>query len=202
MHNCIFTSHCLELFCDKSCPVLAETSYLLERNEIPMTSSVFTASDAEIAKMSSILDTANEGLYVHVVKNGNTVEIAELLTYCAICKNWKGSQLHCNVYNLKFSRYIDELKKSWSLREDPESLEYMKIWADTSKVLIISNLDYVNFGDFESQTFLNLLQSRQISKLSTIIITPPVNMLISSKSSRFFNLLANKLTEAEKAVIK
>jgi hypothetical protein len=202
MHNCIFTPYCLELFCDKSCPILAETSYLLERNDISMTSNVFRASDNDINKMVNILDNSSGKLVVDVVKGVSTIEEAELLTYCAICRNWRGSQLHCNVYNLKYSKYVDELKKSWSTREDPESLEYMKIWSETAKVLVVSNLDYVNFGDFESQTLLNLIQSRQISKLTTIIVTPPINMLISSKSSRFFSLLANQLSEAAKVVVK
>lgn len=34
MKNCIFSSRCIEDVCDEFCPVLTETSYLLERNNI------------------------------------------------------------------------------------------------------------------------------------------------------------------------
>ena len=42
MFNCIFTPHCMESFCDKSCPKLVETTYLLERNDINIDSHVFS----------------------------------------------------------------------------------------------------------------------------------------------------------------
>lgn len=202
MYNCIFTSHCTEYFCDKSCPTLAETSYLLERNNISMDSDVFKASDADVNKMFKILSKCAGKVGAHVVRNGETLKDAELLTYCAICQNWQGSRLHCNVYNLKFSKYIEDVKKSWGMKAEPEELQYMTIWARTAKVLIISNLDYVNFGEFESQTLLNLLQGRASDKLTTIFVIPPVNLLVSTKSSVFFNNLKNQLNEAVKVVAK
>lgn len=36
MNNCIFTAHCTETICDKACPILVETSYLLERNGLSL----------------------------------------------------------------------------------------------------------------------------------------------------------------------
>lgn len=201
MYNCIFTSHCLETFCDRSCPILAETSYLLERNNISMDSFVFHADPSDIKSMVDTIKACDQSTGAYVASGSlNTVQAAELMTYCAICYNWQGNQLHCNVYNLKFSKYLDDLKKSWSLKSEPESLEYMRIWSESSKVLIISNFDYVNFGDFESQTLLNLLQSRQSNRLTTILVTPPIKLLVSSKSSPFFNSLKSKLYDAVKVV--
>lgn len=189
MYNCIFTAHCTEAFCDRSCPILVETSYLLERNGIAMNSSVFSASDTSIQKMLSILAQSEGKLGVYRTDKGETtVQSAELLTYCAICKNWRGSRLHCTVYNLKYSRYLDETKKSWS-NPDSEVYEYMKIWAETAKVLVVSNFDYVNFGDFESQILLNLIQQRQANGLTTILVSPPIGTLVSSKKSPFFDVL-------------
>lgn len=190
MHNCIFTPHCIEPICDRSCPVLVETSYLLERNNIDIDSEVFRASDSEISKMVYVLDKFNGKSGGYVVPD--TVKFSELLTYVAICKNWKGSKLHCTVYNLKFSKYLDELKQSWSLKSESESLEYMKIWSESSKVLIISNFDYVNFGDFESQTLLNLIQSRSLNKLTTILVSPEPRQLVSTKNSNFFSIILSK----------
>lgn len=185
MNNCIFTAHCTESTCDKSCPVLVETSYLLERNGISMNSSVFKSiSDRSINlpvlnKFVDDLDASSTK--IGIVRTKNTVKYSELVTYLEICRNWKGSRLHCNVYNLKYSKFIEDTKQSWTTKSEPESLEYMRIWSNTSKVLIISNLDYVNFRDFECQTLLSLIQSRQSSHLITIFIVPDSTLVGDSK---------------------
>lgn len=203
MYNCIFTSHCLESFCDGSCPVLAQTSYLLERNGITMKNPVFSSSEQDINKMRSVLDTSKESTYGLVVDSNvtDTIKIADLLTYVAICENWKGSNLHCTVYNLKYSIYLDEMKKSWSLKSEPESLEYMRIWAQTAKILIVSNFDYVDFKEFESQTLLNLIQTRSSQGLTTILVSPEPRKLMSTKfNNPFFSALkSNWLLKSEGA---
>lgn len=197
MDNCIFSAHCTEFKCDKSCPILVETSYLLERNNISMSSSVFHRDPAYIEMTSSTLKRA-EGR-IKCVTADQTVATAELFTYVAICQNWKGNRLHCNVYNLRFSTFLEETKQSWSAKTDPESLEYMRIWSNSAKVLIISHLDYVNFGDFESQTLLNLLQMRDRPDLTTIIVSPKLHQLVGKDKSMFFTKLQTVLAKAVKA---
>lgn len=192
MYNCIFTSHCMEVFCDKSCPTLAETSYLLERNNISIDNDVFRASDEKISESLRILNQCDKRL--GAVVSSDTISTADLLTYCAICQNWRGSKLHCVVYNLRYSKYLDLTKKSWSMKSEPDELEYMRIWAESCKVLIVSNMDYINFGDFESQILLNLLQTRQSNRLTTIFVIPSIQNLLSNKSSSFFNMLKSKLS--------
>ena len=150
MHNCIFSAHCTELHCDKSCPTYVQTNYLLERNGIDIASPVFRRDEKSIQKSIDLLNSSSGRLVT--VQTDNTVNTAELLTYCAICENWKGSQLHCDVYNLRFSRYLEILKQSWNTKVESDELEYTRIWANTCKVLILSNADYVNFGEFESHT--------------------------------------------------
>ena len=201
MYNCIFTAHCTEQFCDKSCPTLVETSYLLERNVIEMDDPIFAVSDDVLKKFSNILDEYDGKVYTSLVSGSRytTAQVADIITYVAICKNWRGSRLHCTVYNLRFSKYLDELKKSWSAKSEPETLEYMRIFSESAKVLIISNLDYVNFGDFESQTMLNLLQERQSREFTTILVSPPINQLVSTKGSVFFNRLKSILADSVKA---
>ena len=196
MHNCIFTAHCTEAFCDKSCPILVETSYLLERNNLSMSSLVFSASDTKVNKMQRILAAVDGKFGVYRISpDENTVQSADLLTYCAICKYWKGSRLHCNVYNLKYSKYIDEMKQTWNGGAESDNYQYMKIWSESAKVLIISNFDYVNFGDFESQTLLNLIQTRQASGLTTIMVSPQIGTLVSGKKSTFFDILARMMND-------
>lgn len=188
LSDCIFTANCIRPTCDKSCPVLAETYHLLQSiNKISMDSEVFHASDSEIHKSLSILEK-NKGKF-GVVISSNTVHTSTMLTYCAICKNWKGSQLHCSVYNLKYSQYIENLKKSWSSGES-EDLEMIKIWNNSAKVLVISNIDYTNFRNFECQTLLELIQQRSAnSEYTTIIVSPPLSNLIGDNGAFFSRLM-------------
>lgn len=196
MNNCIFTAHCSELTCDKSCPIFTETSYLLERNGLSFTNPVFKSDSSSIEFMNSVLENTSRGIgrctvtkkAPPAVQRMTTVERADLLTYCAICLNWRGSRLHCNVYHLRYSMYLQNLRDSWGGRA-PESLEYMKIWAESSKILIISNLDFVNFGDFESQTLLNLVQNRQASGFTTYFVVPNQGKVIVKDKSPFGSLI-------------
>ena len=192
MYNCIYSGHCTQTMCDKSCPTLAETTYLLERNNIAMSNSVFNRlSDVDV--YSNIL-TRSEGK-LSTIQSDNTVRAADMLTYCGICQRWRGSRLHCTVYNLKLSQYLESIRQSWSTKSDSEDLEYMKIWASTAKLLIISNIDYVNFRDFECQTLLTLLQSRAGSEFTTIIVAPAkISDLVGSGG--FFGTLSNVIKNA------
>lgn len=194
MQNCIFSGHCSKQVCDKSCPTLAETTYLLERNKISMNSEVFHADPKRLAKMANIVDSSEGTLRTVITKN--TVQDADLLSYIAICRNWKGSRLHCTVYNLRYSQYIEMMKKSWSSKSETSELEYMRIFSSSAKVLIISNIDYVNFRDFECQTLLTLLQSRSSGEYTTIIVSPPVTSLVGD--SPFFGRLTEIIKEATK----
>lgn len=202
MLNCIFNAHCLEDVCDKSCPILAETSYLLERNGITMRSPVFDAKNTKLKNAAKNVEkfTGKSA----VVTSLDTVTDAELLTFCAICKNWKGSRLHCNVYNLKLSKYLEDTRQSWSSKSTSDSLEYARIWSESAKVLIISNLDYINFGDFEAQTLLNILQARRDIGKTTIIVTPPLDQLVGKPNSLFFSrmysVLSGMAAESKKVV--
>lgn len=194
MQNCIFSGHCSKQVCDKSCPTLAETTYLLERNKISMNSEVFHTDPKRLSKMASIIDSSEGTLKTVITKN--TVQDADLLSYIAICRNWKGSRLHCTVYNLRYSQYIEMMKKSWSAKSETSELEYMRIFSSSAKVLIISNIDYVNFRDFECQTLLTLLQSRSGDEYTTIIVSPPVTSLVGD--SPFFGRLTEIIKEATK----
>lgn len=197
MYNCIFTGHCIEEQpCNTSCPALAQTSYLLDRNDIKMTSPVFKMSDADLQKYYKILYESAGRTTCAVVSNGDfTNQAADALTYCAICENWRGSQLHCTVYNLKFNQYLDTLQSSWSFGGDDSSdkVSQMKIWVTHARVLIISNLDFINFKDFQSQTLLSLLQSRVSLDMSTILVTPPINSLVGE--GQFFSRLTSILSK-------
>jgi len=193
MHNCIFTGFCVNGECDKACPDYVQSSYLLEKNNISLKSNVFHADPKLLQKYTSIVNASDEKKLITVVAN-NTNEASELLTYCGICKHWKHSRLHMIVYNLRFSQYLEGIQKSWNTKGMTEEVEYIKIWAETAKLLIISNIDYVNFKEFQCQTLLSLLQNRDANGLSTIIVTPQLTSLAGD--GIFFGQLKNMMTNS------
>ena len=62
----------------------------------------------------------------------------------------------------------------------PEAFEYEQIFIAKAKLLVISNIDYVKFGDFQAQTLLNLIHTRKTNGLQTIIVSPKLNTLVGS----------------------
>lgn len=192
MRNCIFSGHCMESRCDKSCPALVQTTYLLERNGIPINSNVFKTDPTEVSNTLKLLNDAKGSF--RVVVDNDTASRANLLTYCSICQNWKGSQLHCVVYHLRYSQYIDELQSSWKNGES-ESLSYTKIWVKSAKVLIISGIDFVNFKTFNCQTLLELIQQRSTNPdNTTILVSPKLSALVGEGG--FFGILHDMMQKA------
>lgn len=189
MNKCIFSGHCIKSTCDQSCPAFVESSFLLEQNGISINSNVFHTDAAVLSKYNKIIENSEGKLQTVIAKNTNS--IAELLTYCGICKYWKGSRLHTVVYNLKLSQYLEGIQNSWSNTSNLDDLEYQKIWVSKAKLLIISNIDYVNFKDFQCQTLLSLLQTRDKPEFGTIIVSPQTQTLVGS--GLFFNRLQETL---------
>lgn len=196
MKDCIFCEYCRDTICDQSCPSYVEMSFLLERNNIATSNSVFSRSTSAIAEYSTLLEK-HSGKIKAVQTKMSTVQTADMLTYCACCKYFRGSRLNTVVYNLKYAWYIDAIKQSWSMKEEPSDLQYAKIWSSTTETLIISGMDYVNFGDFECQTLLQLLQQRESKHKTTFLIIPEIRQLIGKGD--FFLRLKNYLEQAVRA---
>ena len=179
MHNCMFSGHCIKASCDQSCPSLVESTFLLEQNGIGFNSGVFHADPALLAKYSKVVEGSEGKLQTVIAKNTNSA--AELIAYCGICKYWRGSRLHTAVYNLKLSQHLEGIQNSWSNNtSNLDDIEYQKIWISKAKLLIISNIDFVNFKDFQCQTLLSLLQSRDKPDQGTIIVSPQTQSLVGS----------------------
>lgn len=194
MYNCICCPHCINTYCDTSCSALAEIDYLLKRNGISFPNSpVFNQPSEKIQECQKILDDAE--FQFRVVNTPDTSAKADLLTYCAICDKWKGSRLHTVVYHLKFAQYVDAIQNSWS-SGTTDTLEYMKIWINQAQVLIISNIDYVIFRDFQCQTLLNIIHERRSKELTTIVVSPPTSELVGD--SPFFGRLTQILKNGGK----
>lgn len=195
MQGCLFGNYCTESECDRSCPILAETSYLLERNGITINSDVFKSDKKDIETAMATLQKAYGSCKYVRTKQGDSIKTAELYAYCSICSNWKGSQLHCTVYTLKFAKYIEAVKRSFGTRRDVvDDLDYIKIWAENSKVLIITGFDYMKLGEFECQILDNTIQARlSNSEFTTILVGIDIDSLVGEGTFflRFKEIIRN-----------
>lgn len=177
-NNCPFKQYCRQNQCKIICADLVEYEYLMERNGLLNNKSVLSFSTKCLQQASECL-VASEGGY-KVVISDNTSDMASCLTYAAICNHYKGNTLHCSVYHLNFMEYINRIQQSWSINGSDDDLDYINIFLDKAKVVIVSNIDFMQFKDFQAQTLLNLAHNRKLHGLSTIIVSPKLNSLVGS----------------------
>lgn len=177
-NNCPFKQYCRQNQCKIICADLVEYEYLMERNGLLNNKSVLSFSTKCLQHASECL-VASEGVY-KVVISDNTSDTASCLTYAAICNHYKGNTLHCSVYHLNFMEYINRTQQSWSINGSDDDLDYINIFLDKAKVVIVSNIDFIQFKDFQAQTLLNLAHNRKLHGLSTIIVSPKLNSLVGS----------------------
>lgn len=175
--SCPFKQYCRKAICKNVCADWAEIQYLLERNNLDKNSEIYATPAKDFQKLSEWLTAAST---THrVVISDNTVDTASRLSYAAICQHWKGNAFHCAVYNLNFMEYLNRTQQSWAGGND-EDLEYINIFIQKAKVLIISNIDFVQFKDYQAQTLLNIVNNRKIYNQSTITVSPKLNSLVGS----------------------
>ena len=172
----MFSGHCVEPICDRSCPSFTESSFLLEVNGIAITNPVFRSDIKDIEKAKAFIEKAKSGTLV--IEYNDTTVLSNLVTYCAICQHWFGSRLHVPVYSLKLSQHIDAIQKTWNTRGTDDKLEQVQIWVQKAKILIVSAIDYINFNDFQAQTLLGIIHDRKSEGLTTIIVSPEVDTLL------------------------
>lgn len=195
MFDCIYTAHCIRDVCDLACQVHTEIQYWMERCDIKINNPILHCDDSKIAKAQQLIES-NTGKLV-TVKSKDTAEFGDILSYVAICLHGRGTALTHGIYKLNFSEFMDEIKHSWQTHSDSNKLEFMKIWANSENYLIIVGLDYIKFGDFESQTLLQLIQSRRSPEKSTFVVIPESESLVGANNSIFFTRLMDVLEEAK-----
>lgn len=194
VHNCIYTSLCDKQNCDRSCARNAEISYWMERCNIEMNNPILK-NTSEFTVYRNIID--NSIGKIKIVNAKDTVKSGDFLCYVAISLHGTGLAFSKGIYKLNFSEYIEKLKDSWNSRYESESLEYMRIWLKSERYVIINGMDYVRFGDFESQTLLQIMQSRRSVDQSTILVIPGIDQLVGVPTSVFFTRLIDKLNEVK-----
>lgn len=197
--RCIYAPFCIQPDCKIVCSTYNQIDYLLDQNNITPPHNVFSAPEEAYEAADKILtkyqgqfrviQTDQKSLGEYINKHSN--EFVKVLTYCSICNNWKGSKYSMTVYNLKFSKYVERIRASWTMSGEPDDLQYMRIWSNSAKVLIISNLDYVSFGDVECQSLLQLIQDREEQGKTTIVVCKDIGHLVGRSS--FFNVFLSVL---------
>lgn len=201
MLKCPYNSNCSKLGCDLSCAHFSETLHWIDRANLQVKSGVFTCSlkDCETAHKiveQAINDLGTNSQYAHlsVTQTDNPQYTAECLAYYIIFRYCRGIGFYNGIYKLNLLDYIDRIKASWSTREPSDRLENIKIWIKSSKYLIITNLDLIRFGDFESQTLLSILQDRYGDDNVTIIcLSKGQYGLVGKPDSLFFARLKSEL---------
>lgn len=167
MKQCLCTSHCTRNYCDLACPENAEVKFWLKRNDLwPPNITKTSFTKLELARKyveSNLFKTS-------YMKAKNPMETADIVTYVCICLYGKKTAFTSGVFNLDFAEYIDLTKDSWTSKSKSEKLQFMETWSHTSNQLIVSNIEYMKFSDFESQTLLRLIRERDTDGKTTFII--------------------------------
>ena len=202
MNLCPFNNSCIKTVCDMSCAQRSEIEHWMNRCGIKLTNPSIQANRREINTAARVLDATQEAAKIRnsgfanigVLSTKNAQYMADLVAYVAICKYCQTNGFYNGVYKLNFSKYLEDIKSSWNNRSDSTSLEDVKNWINSARFLIITNLGFVRFGDFESQTLLNIFQDRYDSDKFTIVVLEDSKYSLPGKSdSLFYNKLKNEL---------
>lgn len=188
---CIYSSFCNSASCDMSCVKNIMSQLLMDKSDLSFASNVLDISSSKKQKCWNIIQKSF-GKVSTIIHKNSSIE-ADIYTFSAICKMCVGHGSTVSVYHLKFTKYIQQLRDSWSLGIS-DRLRETQAFISSSSVLIISGLDYINHKEFECQTLLNIFSDRLKTNKATIVVVNDVNAL--SGSGPFFIPLKERIKEA------
>lgn len=191
MNDCIYTAYCTADSCDLACTAHAEITYWMNHCGINFNNRILRADRSVVDSIDRIVQKSL-GKVVSVQAR-RPMDVSAMLAYICICRYGQRKAFSKGIYVLNFADYLDRTRQSWQLRDEPDSLEMMRIWSIDAKYLIITQLDYVNFKDFECQTLLRLMQEKEMQGSTTFIVLPKGESLIGK--GEFFSRLQAKLKE-------
>lgn len=184
--DCIFLTRCTSQKCDMSCAKNTMSELLLEKSAVPKQSNCYATPKTVTDKYSELVKQNSGSLLTLEVKDPQLV--ADSITYTEVCEYCEGHGASVSVYQLKYSKYIQALKDSWS-QGVSGSLKETQAFCNTAKVLVISGLDFVMYSDFECQTLLTLFQDRARPGLSTVVVLSNISSLVTRGNSPFYEML-------------
>ena len=196
MLNCPYSTTCCKFICDFACKEFSEYEHWMNRCDLFQSNPAEFSTSKEIQQASFKL---NEVLHDSSTQNklaiqsSNPIKDADLISYLIICEYCRNIGMYNGIYKLNFSQYLDEIKNSWSYKNNSQRLDDIKLWIRTSKYLVIYNLGLIRFGDFESQTMLSIFQERYArDKITLIILDEGKNCITGKFDSIFFNKLKSE----------
>lgn len=190
--------------CGESCPVWAVTEFLLRKNNLLGTNVMSRMTRSVVQTCDKIIEgamTSTDSFVTYIPQSISCNEAANLLTYYGICTNWRGSAFSTVVYNLNFSTYINEVKKSWNNSNLDKFTEFDyirsiiegKVEGKATNILILSGIEFVNFKDFACEQMFDIINCRQSKHLPLIIVSPEASNIVGE--GPLFGKLAGVLNE-------
>lgn len=186
-HQCMYSNVCTEYECNLTCIKGVTSEYYVNASNFPLYSSEFMNyyDDEDFVKFGNIIKDHRRG-YGVVVSKGRKY-LSDAFFYAAMIIENYHSLYWPEAFMLNYRKYTDAYKRSWTTGEEPDSLQEARYNAEHCCTLIITGLDTMIFGDFESQTLLALLEDRNKAKQSTILVMSDVdNINTNSRSTTTF----------------
>lgn len=186
-HPCMYCNICTEYECNFTCIKGVTSGYYVDASNFPLYSSEFMNfyTDEDFVKFGKIIKDHRRG-YGVVVSKGRKY-LADAFFYAAMVIENYHSLYWPEAFMLNYRKYTDSYRRSWTTGEEPDSLQEARYNAEHCCTLIITGLDTMIFGDFESQTLLALLEDRNKAKQSTILVMSDVdNINTNSRSTTTF----------------
>lgn len=182
-HQCMYCNICTEYECNFTCIKGVTSQYYVDASNFPLYSSEFMNfyTDEDFVRFGNIIKDHRRG-YGVVVSKGRKY-LSDAFFYAAMVIENYHSLYWPEAFMLNYRKYTDSYRRSWTTGEEPDSLQEARYNAEHCCTLIITGLDTMIFGDFESQTLLALLEDRNKAKQSTIIVMSDVDSINTNSRS-------------------
>lgn len=182
-HPCMYSNICTESHCDFTCIKGITSNMYIKESDFPLYSSVFMNyyTDEDFMKFGNIIKDCRRSFSV-ILSKGRKY-LSDAFFYTAMVLENYHSLYWPEAFLLNYRKYTDAYKRSWKTGEEPYELRRSRYNAEHCCTLIITGLDTMIFGDFESQTLLALLEDRNKAKQSTIIVISDVDNINTNSHS-------------------
>ena len=182
-HQCMYCNICTEYECNFTCIKGVTSQYYVDASNFPLYSSEFMNfyTDEDFVRFGKVIKDHRRG-YGVVVSKGRKY-LSDAFFYAAMVIENYHSLYWPEAFMLNYRKYTDSYRRSWTTGEEPDSLQEARYNAEHCCTLIITGLDTMIFGDFESQTLLALLEDRNKAKQSTIIVMSDVDSINTNSRS-------------------
>lgn len=161
--DCIFAETCNKVRCDYTCGQDVMYNYIWKKSGIRKIEGIYDESKL-IEDFNMLSKYAGD---LVCIETPDVIKKTSEYTYIYACK-LRG--VNANLVHISYSAYIQQIRDSWTYG-GTEELEHLQLRLRKWTVAIISGIDYCMFKDFEAQTLLNIIDTRRLAGLTTIILT-------------------------------